>query len=196
MIFLNGWEKVEKFGIFWGKFSKPRPKPNMADPTQPEQQKIDPIWHRSKMFDPDPSLGLVDVQLLLVLIHQQSQLTFLTGILLKSSVFEDQSIFHIVSAFQIKKPFWTLIIFYSKSHRKCWYMGLCSTIFPISLFNLMGKKKCPFELRPRQDWKWKWPYRMYVLCTDLQRDGWDKFDTKLDSRLLLSSSLPSYSVSK
>jgi len=28
----------------------------MADPTQPEPQKIDQTWPGSKIFDPDPSL--------------------------------------------------------------------------------------------------------------------------------------------
>jgi len=42
-------EKIEKFGIFRGNFPKPKPKSNIADPTQPEPQKIDPTQPGSKM---------------------------------------------------------------------------------------------------------------------------------------------------
>jgi len=54
--FLTWRAKNWKFGIFRGKFSKPKLK--MATLTQPEQQKFDLTWPdpHSKIFDPDPSL--------------------------------------------------------------------------------------------------------------------------------------------
>jgi len=50
---LNRREKIEKFGIFRGSFLNPN---QMADPTQPKQQKVDMTQAGSKSFDPDPSL--------------------------------------------------------------------------------------------------------------------------------------------
>jgi len=46
------WKILKNFG-FWGKFSKPKAKPKMAD-----QQKI---GSRSKIFDPDPSLVRIQI---------------------------------------------------------------------------------------------------------------------------------------
>jgi len=51
-IFLTRREKNWKIWDFWGKFSKP--KPNMSDQTQSEQQKLN--RPRSKILDPDLSL--------------------------------------------------------------------------------------------------------------------------------------------
>jgi len=46
---------ILKIWDFKGKFSNAKPKPKMADTTQPKQQKFDPTWVK-KNFDPDPSL--------------------------------------------------------------------------------------------------------------------------------------------
>jgi len=40
----------------------------MADPTRPEPQKIDPTRPGSKIFDPDPSLDLMDKKTVVLLI--------------------------------------------------------------------------------------------------------------------------------
>jgi len=45
-------KKIGKFEIFRGNFPNRKPKPKVADRTQPEQQKIDPTCN--KIFDPDP----------------------------------------------------------------------------------------------------------------------------------------------
>jgi len=55
--FLPEREKIEKFGIFRGKFPNFRPKPKMADPTQSELSNKKLTRPGSKTFDPDPSLA-------------------------------------------------------------------------------------------------------------------------------------------
>jgi len=50
--FLTQPNEIWKIWDFIGKFSNTKPKPMMADPTQPEQKKIDPI--RVKKFWPGP----------------------------------------------------------------------------------------------------------------------------------------------
>jgi len=54
--FLTRKDKNRKIWDFYGKFSKPKPKPKMADPIQPKWQKIDQTRPGSKNFDPDPLL--------------------------------------------------------------------------------------------------------------------------------------------